>query len=77
MILWLDDLIMYIVYRWHIDISGPSLLITSCVHEQKAYGLHVLCIEYALSIGMATVTVANKKALFVMLVDCVDRFEAL
>ena len=36
---------------------ATSLL--SCVHEQKAYGLHTLCIEYSLLIGVATV--ANKK----------------
>jgi hypothetical protein len=52
--------------------------LTSCVHEQKAYmySLHALhvCIEYALSIGVATVV--NKKILFVKLMDRVPWFEA-
>ena len=46
----------------------------SCAHDQKAHGLHV-CIEWALLIGMATCS-GQQKALFVMLVDRVPRFEA-
>jgi hypothetical protein len=33
----------------------------------RKHSLHALCIEYTLSIGVATM--ANKKALFVTLVD--------
>ena len=36
--------------------------------------MHVLCIEYALLIGMAMV--ANRKVLLAMLVDCIPQFEA-
>ena len=35
--------------------------------------MHALCIEWELSIGVATM--ANKKVLFVMLVDHVPQFE--
>ena len=42
----------------------------SCAHEQKAAAMHY---ELALSIGMATM--ANKKALFLTLVDRVPWFE--
>ena len=49
-----------------------SHTLSSCAHEQKAY--YALCIEYALSIGVAMVV--NKKALFVTLVDRVARFDA-
>ena len=55
-------------------IFTSSLSALSCAHEHEAHGLHALYIEWALSIGVATV--ANKKALFVTLKDHVPRFEA-
>ena len=42
-----------------------------CAHEQKAHGIMH---EWALSIGLAMM--ANKKGLFVTLMDRISRFEA-
>ena len=52
-----------------------SHTLVSCAHEQKANG-HASFIgaRWALSIGVATV--ANKKALFLTLVDRISRFDA-
>ena len=47
-----------------------SHMLVSCAHEQKAQCIH----WWALSIGVATM--ANKKALFMTLVDCIPQFDA-
>ena len=59
------------LFRTCLLISTRSL---GCTHKQKAHGLHALYIEWALSIGVASV--ANKKSSSVTLMDCVPQFGA-
>ena len=64
-------------YMWQALFRRCLLISTrplGCTRKQRAHGLHALYIEWALSIGVASV--ANKKRSSVTLMDCVPQFGA-